>query len=76
MTTNAELLADIRDFCRQAKIAETTFGRKSVNDGRLVDRVETGRVTLRTVERVRQYIAENSKHQFRGKTRKRDKCHA
>lgn len=73
MITNAELLADIRDFCRQAKIAETTFGRKSVNDGRVVDRIEAGRVTLRTVERVQQYIAENSKHQFRGK-KQRQKC--
>lgn len=72
MITNAELLADIRDFCRQAKIAETTFGRKSVNDGRVVDRIEAGRVTLRTVERVRQYIADNS-NQFRGK-KQRQKC--
>lgn len=74
MSTNNDLLADIQSFCRQANIAESTFGRKSVNDGRLVERVVGGRVTLRTVERVREYIAKNSKHS--GKVRRRDKCHA
>lgn len=76
MTMITELLSDIRDFCRQANIAESTFGRMSVNDGRLVERVETGRVTIRTVERVRQYMAKNSNKQPRAKTRRREKCHA
>lgn len=76
MTMISELLSDIRDFCRQANIAESTFGRMSVNDGRLVERVEAGRVTIRTVERVRQYMATNSRTQTKGRNRKRDKCHA
>ncbi len=41
-------------------MAETTFGRRSVNDGKLVSRLRNGRtVSMRTAERVEAFIADN-----------------
>ena len=52
------LLRDIGEFCRGARMAESTFGRLAVNDGKLVSRLRLGgRVTTDTVERVRAFIA-------------------
>jgi len=52
------LLRDIAEYCRNAGIAESTFGRLAVNDGKLVGRLRLGgRVTTDTVERVRAFIA-------------------
>jgi SAM-dependent methyltransferase len=58
--TDAEiLLAQIDEACRRLKIAQTTFGRQAVNDGKLVSRLQQGgRVTLQTVDRVHRFIAE------------------
>jgi hypothetical protein len=51
------LLRDIESFCQQAGIAESTFGREAVNDGKLCSRLRNGRsVTLETAARVRRYI--------------------
>ncbi len=62
-TTNA-LLRDIEAYCRQAGIAESTFGRHAINDGKLCSRLRAGKnVTLATAERVRTYIAENGPEQ-------------
>jgi hypothetical protein len=52
------LLRDIAEYCRQARMAESTFGRLAVNDGKLVSRLRLGgRVTTDTAERVRAFIA-------------------
>jgi hypothetical protein len=52
------LLRDIADFCRRTRMAESTFGRLAVNDGKLVSRLRLGgRVTTDTVDRVRSFIA-------------------
>jgi hypothetical protein len=52
------LLRDIAEYCRSAGIAESTFGRLAVNDGKLVGRLRLGgRVTTDTAERVRAFIA-------------------
>ncbi len=49
------LLAEISDFCRQKGLAESTFGRLAVNDGKLMNRLRTGgRVTGETLNRLRQ----------------------
>lgn len=62
-TTNA-LLRDIEAYCRQVGIAESTFGRHAINDGKLCSRLRAGKnVTLATAERVRTYIAENGPEQ-------------
>jgi SAM-dependent methyltransferase len=55
-----ELLQEVSDFCRRTRMAETTFGRRAVNDGKFVNRLRYGgRVTTVTVERVRAFIADN-----------------
>src|ERR1700741_4853622 len=52
------LLRDIAEYCRRARMAESTFGRLAVNDGKLVSRLRLGgRVTTKTVERVQAFIA-------------------
>src|SRR5579864_8570463 len=52
------LLRDIAEFCRRSRMAESTFGRLAVNDGKLVSRLRLGgRVTTDTVDRVRSFIA-------------------
>jgi hypothetical protein len=54
----ASLLRDIETFCRQAGMAESTFGREAVNDGKLCSRLRSGRnITLDTAARIRRYIA-------------------
>jgi SAM-dependent methyltransferase len=59
MTDAEALLAQIDEACRRMQIAQTTFGRQSVNDGKLVSRLQQGgRVTLETVNRVHRFIAE------------------
>jgi hypothetical protein len=51
------LLHDIGEFCRRARMAESTFGRLAVNDGKLVSRLRLGgRVTTDTVDRVRAFM--------------------
>src|SRR5271163_4050525 len=51
------LLLDIADYCRRAGMAESTFGRLAVNDGKLVSRLRLGgRVRGKTIERVRAFM--------------------
>src|SRR5579859_3118533 len=55
---NDPLLAQISEFCRQAGMAESTFGRLAVNDGKLVSRLREGkRITIDTLDRIQAYIA-------------------
>ena len=50
---NEQLLAEIAAFCQRIGMAESTFGRRVVNDGKLVSRLRFGgRVTTQTVDRV------------------------
>jgi hypothetical protein len=52
------LLREITDYCRRKAVAESTFGRHAVNDGKFVNRLrEGGRITTATFERVRSFIA-------------------
>jgi hypothetical protein len=70
---NAEqLLGEIADYCRRVGMAESTFGRRAVNDGKLVNRLRTGgRVTTDTVERVRSFITSHHSPESRGLLRLR-----
>ena len=55
------LLSAIIDYCQLNKMAESTFGRKSVNDGKFVSRLRTGaRVTPDTWSKVRKFIIKNA----------------
>ncbi|HEY7240809.1 MAG TPA: hypothetical protein VH600_16660 [Burkholderiales bacterium] len=54
------LLGSISDFCRRTGMAESTFGRRAVNDGKFVSRLRDGaRVTPETLSRVNQFIAKH-----------------
>ena len=52
-----QLLTAVIEFCKEHKMAESTFGRKAVNDGKFVSRLRTGaRVTPETFEKVKKFI--------------------
>ena len=51
------LLGSISDFCQRTGMAESTFGRRAVNDGKFVARLRDGaRVTPETLSRVNQFM--------------------
>src|SRR5277367_6381408 len=55
---NDQFLSEIRDFCRETRTAESTFGRRVVNDGKLVSRLRDGaRITTDTLEKVRTFLS-------------------
>ena len=55
-----QLLQEISDYCRQAGLAESTFGRRAVNDGKLANRLRNGgRITTDTLDRIRAFMTEN-----------------
>ena len=57
------LLTDIENFCRSYDIAETTFGRQAVNDGKLCQRLRTGKgITINTVHKIQDFIRKKSTH--------------
>ena len=52
------LLDSISEFCRRAGMAESTFGRRAVNDGKFVSRLRDGaRITPETLERVSTFLS-------------------
>lgn len=54
----AGLLDTIGEFCRLKSMAESTFGRLAVNDGKFVSRLRDGaRITPETLDRVTQFMA-------------------
>jgi SAM-dependent methyltransferase len=58
--TAQELLAQISEYCRQTGLAESTFGRRAVNDGKLANRLRNGgRITTDTVDRIRAFMNAN-----------------
>ena len=55
-----ELLQEISEYCRQTGLAESTFGRRAVNDGKLASRLRHGgRITTETLDRIRGFMATN-----------------
>jgi hypothetical protein len=55
-----ELLQEISEYCRQTGLAESTFGRRAVNDGKLASRLRHGgRITTETLDRIRAFMAAN-----------------
>ncbi len=54
---NDQILSTISEFCRAAGMAESTFGRRAVNDGKLVNRLREGkRITIDTLERIQAFM--------------------
>jgi len=55
-----QLLQEISDYCRQTGLAESTFGRRAVNDGKLTARLRNGgRITTDTLDRIHGFMAAN-----------------
>src|SRR4030095_15668383 len=55
---NDAILREISDFCRETGLAESTFGRRAVNDGKLTTRLRNGgRITTDTLDRLRAFIS-------------------
>jgi SAM-dependent methyltransferase len=55
------LLREIADYCRRADLAESTFGRLAINDGKLVRRLrDGGRITTDTFERIHAFMAKDA----------------
>ena len=58
---NEQILQEISEFCRSRGLAESTFGRRAVNDGKLASRLRNGgRITTDTLERIRTFMARNA----------------
>jgi len=58
---NDIILREISEFCRRTGLAESTFGRRAVNDGKLASRLRNGgRITTETLDRIRAFMAQNS----------------
>src|SRR5450755_1614288 len=58
---NDQILQEISEFCRQRGLAESTFGRRAVNDGKLANRLRNGgRITTDTLERIRSFMTRNA----------------
>ena len=52
-----QLLQEISDYCRQTGLAESTFGRRAVNDGKLASRLRNGgRITTDTLDRIHGFM--------------------
>ncbi|MEW6768668.1 MAG: hypothetical protein AB1342_11620 [Pseudomonadota bacterium] len=59
--TNDALLAQISAYCRQAGMAESTFGRHVVNDGKLVSRLREGKhIRVDTLEKIRAFLGDTT----------------
>ena len=58
-SSTKSLLGEIEAYCRDVGIAESTFGRQAVNDGKLCLRLRAGKsVTLETAQRIQDYIGQ------------------
>ena len=57
MTSHEELIRKIEAFCRDRGMAESTFGRLAVNDGKFARRLrENRRVTTATVAQIEEFL--------------------
>ena len=59
--TTDRILGEIQDYCRKTQMAESTFGRLVVNDGKLVSRLRDGaKITTGTLDKVRAYLEQHN----------------
>lgn len=53
MITNASIIQSIEKHCQSIGMAETTFGKKVVNDGKLLSRLRDGKsISIETYNRI------------------------
>lgn len=61
MITNQSIIESIEKHCEAAGMAVSTFGRKAVNDGKLIARLRDGKpISIDTYNRINAFIADNS----------------
>jgi hypothetical protein len=59
MSETQKLVHEIEAFLRAVPMAESTFGRKAVNDGKLLGRLRlSGSVTLEKAAQIRKFMAD------------------
>src|SRR5688572_13531550 len=59
-----QLLEDIAEYCRRVGVAESTFGRRVVNDGKPVPRPrQGGRLATDTLDRIRSFLRGATSHE-------------
>jgi len=71
---NSILLKEIEDFCERVGIAESTFGRLAVNDGKFINRARGGsNVGKKMVARIQEFMSDvrSGKHSVEGRDRRR-----
>lgn len=73
MSDTNSLISEVQAFCARHGIAESTFGQYATEDTRLVARLKSGRVTLRTVNKIRRHLEEDGAHLFKTLRRPRQK---
>lgn len=53
MITNQSIIETIEKHCEKQGMAETTFGKKAVNDGKLLSRLRDGKsISIETYNRI------------------------
>lgn len=69
MDTQAQLLTEIEAFLATREMAETTFGRHAVNDGKFVSRLRArANMTLATIDRAKDFIKEQRAAEVQSQT--------
>lgn len=62
MDETQQLIREIEAFLRATEMAESTFGRKAVNNGKLMARLRAGSsVTLDTASQIRRFMADSQR---------------
>lgn len=64
MITNQSIIENIEKYCQANGMAVSTFGRKAVNDGKLIARLRDGQtISIDTYNRINAFIACDSNKQ-------------
>jgi hypothetical protein len=61
-----ELIKDVRDFCERNNITTTEFGIRSCRDGSIFGRLTAGKLSLKRIERMQDYMLANDVKKNRG----------
>jgi hypothetical protein len=60
--SESSIIEEISDFCRRSGLAESTFGRLAINDGKLMNRLRTGgHVNSDTLAKLRNFMRTGAK---------------
>lgn len=69
MSMHHNFMAELEAFLSSCSLTETTFGKQAVNDGKLIGRLRAGGdITLRTADRLRDWMREYDLRKSRAHT--------